>query len=281
MIRALLRPRTSGLLFVILALSVGTGCVNLSAIREFADISAESAAYTALVDDYVKSPERQKRYQEKEDLQKQLDRTSEERRSQKELLLLRHAVIEEYMDALGQLASDEAATYDKGIDALGKAVKDNKFAEKKEADAVSAIAKLLVRAVADGWRQRKLKQLIERSDAHLETAINALSKVVKEGFAGDVKNERIAINNYHKTKMMNSSDPAGIAALEEWKALRLAKMDDRDESILAYTEVLTKIKDGHRKLYEQRNDLKNLELLRQMSRYAKELRKVFNSIKDL
>jgi len=37
-------------------------CANLQAIRDFAKISSESAQYTVLVNDYVESPERQKRF---------------------------------------------------------------------------------------------------------------------------------------------------------------------------------------------------------------------------
>ena len=42
--------------------TLAAGCVNLSAIREFASISADSVGYRRLVRDYVTLPEQQARY---------------------------------------------------------------------------------------------------------------------------------------------------------------------------------------------------------------------------
>ena len=38
---------------VLLAGLLAAGCVNLAAIRKFADVSSEATRYTSLVDDYV------------------------------------------------------------------------------------------------------------------------------------------------------------------------------------------------------------------------------------
>ncbi len=78
------------LLAVIVALTLAQGCANLSAVREFANISSESAQYTKLVSDYVESPIRQKRYQPPSE-QERLDRMAAERAAQRDRLLLRHA----------------------------------------------------------------------------------------------------------------------------------------------------------------------------------------------
>lgn len=272
-------PRARAYLLIFF-LILGAGCANLVAIREFASISAQSAEYTTLVTQYVESPERQKRFQPS-DQYKRLEQMSRERAAQKERLLLRHALIEEYMDALGRLAADELVTYDKEIDALGKAVADNKFADEKDAGAFASISKILFRAAADGWRQKKLRELITESNSSFQEVVGALKRIVDQGFTGDVENEKATMQNYYQTLIMSSKDKAGIAALEEWRDTRLAEVGARGRAISNYSEVLSKIASGHQKLYDKRDDIDNEELLRQMSRYAKDLRKLFDTIKSL
>ena len=268
-------------LFLLTGLVVlGVGCANLAAIREFADISAQSAAYTGLVTQYVQFPERQKRFQPSSQ-HARLDQMSRERAAQKERLLLRHALIEEYMDALGQLATDEPVTYDKDIDAPGKAIVANKFAGENDAGALRSVSKILFRASTDGWRQRKLRELIAESNSPFQEVVGALKRIVDQAFAGDTENEEIAIRNYYQPIILSSKDKAGIAALEEWRDTRLAEVRMRRQAITDYSEVLSKIASGHQKLYDKRDDLDNKDLLQLMSRYAKHLRKRFDTLKKL
>lgn len=265
---------------LVVALTLAQGCANLSAIREFADVSTESAQYTRLVTDYVGSPARQKRYQPASQ-HELLDRIATERAAQGERLLLRHRLIEEYMDALGRLAADETVTYDKKLDALGNAVKGNRFADAKEADAFAAIAKILTKGVADHWRQKQLKELITVSNEPFQVVVDSLRVVVENGFGGDLPNERAAIEKYCGTLIMQSSDKAGIAALREWCDLRLSVIGVRAKAIEAYTQILRKIAEGHQRLYDGRNDLSKELLLRDMNHYSKDLQKLFNTIRTL
>jgi len=268
-------------LFLLTGLLVlGVGCTSLAPITEFADISAQSAAYTGLVTQYVQFPERQKRFQPSSQ-HARLEQMSRERAAHKERLLLRQALIEEYMDALGQLAADEPVKYDKEIDALGKAVAHNKFAGEKDAGAFGSVSKILFRAVADGWRRRKLRELIGESNSPFQEVVGALKRIVDQGFAGDTENEEIAIRNYYQPIILSAKDKAGIAALEEWRDARLAEVRVWRHAITDYSEVLSKIASGHQKLYDKRDDLDNIDLLQQMSRYTKDLRKLFNTLKNL
>jgi hypothetical protein len=268
-------------LFLLTGLLVlGVGCANLAPITEFADISAQSAAYTGLVTQYVQFPERQKRFQPSSQ-HARLEQMTRDRAAQRERLLLRQALIEEYMDALGQLAADEPVKYDKEIDALGKAVAANKFAGEKDAAAFGSVSKILFRAAADDWRQRKLRELITESNAPFQDVVGALKRIVDQGFAGDTENEDIAIRNHYQAIVLSSKDKAGIAALEEWRDTRLAEVRVRRQAITDYSEVLSKIASGHQKLHDKRDDLGNKDLLQLMSRYAKDLRKRFDTLKNL
>ncbi len=261
-------------------LTIQFGCTNLSAIREFADISAESAEYTKLVDEYATSPERQKRYQPASHHQ-QLADMALERSIQKDRLLLRHALIEEYMDALGQLAADELVTYDKDIDALGTAVVKNRIVDKKEAEAFGTIAKILTNAVTDHWRKSQLKKLISKTNDSFQTVVQALRTIVSRDFMDDLDIERIALNKYYTTKLLESSDPAGIAALQEWQELQRDRLKARQEALEGFAQALDNIAEGHQLLYDSQNDLATDGLMKQMSRHSKNLRKLINAIKVL
>ena len=268
------------LLILFLLATFFCGCANLSAIREFADISSKTAEYTKLVDDYVESPSRQKKYQPPNQ-HSELDKITKKRSEQKAGLFLRYSLIEEYMDALGQLAADEVVTYDKEVDSLSAAAKGGKFVDDKESKAFSAVGKLLVTAVTNSWRQKKLKQLIKESNEPLQIVIDSLKQIVNQGFAGDLEIEKTAITKYYRAIIADSHDKAGIAALEEWKGKKLSTIISRDNAIKTYSKALNKISKGHQKLYDNKDKVASKELMGQMSRYAKDLRKAYDALKDL
>jgi hypothetical protein len=251
-----LRPTVVTLVLLSLA-----ACADLGAIREFADVSARSAAYTGLVDDYAGFPERQKKYAPPAE-DARLDAIAAERVQQRGVLLQRHAVIVDYLDAVGQLASDQPIGHGGEAGPAGN-----------DADAASFmdIDRILFKAATDGWRRDQLAELIGESNPHFQTAVGALQKIAKEGFGGDAEDETVAARKYYDTVLRQATDPAGIAALEEWRETRLSEIDRRRQAIDAYADLLGKIAEGHQTLYDRRGDLAADDLLAQMRRYARDL----------
>jgi hypothetical protein len=257
-----------------------SGCANLSAIREFAATSSDAAQYSRLVSAYVEAPARQKRYAPAA-AAADLDRRSTERKAQQERLLLRHKLVQEYMDTLGALAADELTGYDKDIDALGGAVRNAKLADPDEAKAFASVSKLLVTAATDRWRQRKLVSLIEEANAPFQTVMASLLTIVETGFTTDVSIERVALQRYYGTLERESKDPAGIAALAEWQQVREAQLADQDTAIRNYVVVLKTIAAGHQKLYDARHELSRVEVQAEIGRYTKRLKEAFNAIRHI
>jgi hypothetical protein len=263
----------------LVAFALSQGCANLAAIRDFGTISAESASYKRLIEDYVAEPEREKRFTPKSH-HEDLNRQRVERAAQEERLLLRQTAIVAYMDALAQLAADDVVVYDKEIDGLASALKANKFAGEQDADAFAAIAKLLAKAATDAWRQRKLKELIYDSNKPIQDLIAALRKVVELGIArDDAENESEAARKYYKKLQHSSKDPAGIAALAEWWEYRQAEIDARQHAARTYVEVLNKISAGHQKLYDERDQLRNDDTTRQIKAYVRDLRALYKTLR--
>lgn len=135
--------------------------------------------------------------------------------------------------------------------------------------------------MTDHWRRKQLKELIAGSNKPFRVVVDSLQVVVENGFGWDLLNEKAAIEKYYNTLIMKSSDKAGIAALEEWRDLRLSTIDARAKAIQSYAQLLRKIAQGHQQLYEGRDDLSKELLLRDMSRYSKDLRTLFNTIRNL
>lgn len=254
------------------------GCADLKAIQDFAALSADSAEYTTLVNDYIKSPERQKRYQP-ESRHPKLDQTIQERADQKSTLLLRHAVIEKYMAALGTLAADEAVDNTEELSQLTTALQTQAGTNQKETEAFGKIAGILTKVASDRWRQRQLRDLIEQSNEPVQQILGTLRQIVGEGFMGDLETEQAALRNYYTTLSMESTDPAGKAALREWQEYRSSQIADRQEAIQHYATLLQTIATEHQQLYDQRHDLTNPNLLKQVGKTVKDLKKLLSLVK--
>jgi hypothetical protein len=265
--------------FVVTALLLGaTGCANLKAIREFADISAESVRYQGLVRDYVSSPERLAQYEPGHCTS--CARDSADRKKQEAALLLRQVVLQAYMDALGNLAADEVVDYSKEYGNLAAAAVNAKFVGQQDAASLNAIASVITKATTDAWRQKKLRELIEDTNSSVQTVIQAMQQVM-QAFAKDVNNEETAATFYYRDLRKRSHDPAGIAASEEWARLRRSEIDSRRQAIATYSTVLNKIGEGHQHLYDDRNNLASRANLEQMQAYAQELKKAYKALQDL
>ncbi len=264
----------------LLLLGLTQGCVDLKAIQDFANISAESAEYTALVDNYVEFPNRQKRYQPA-DRHAQLDAMAQERMTRKTELLLRHEIVEEYMEALGQLAADEIVDQSEELSQLTTNLQSQAGANPAETEAFGKIAGILTKAVSDGWRKRQLQELIEQANDPLQTILKSLKQIVVDGFGGDDQNEQFAIQSYYRTKIAQSNDPAGIAALMEWQELRVADLSNHTQTIQTYATLLDEVSEGHQKLFDERKDLANAQLLQQIQQSVKELKDLLDTIKKI
>ena len=86
-----------GLISLLLLLSlVFSCCANLKSIRAFSEISSEATTYTTFADDYIKTVERQKRYQDASQHSK-LDEIIKKREAQQPALLATHKEVSDYI----------------------------------------------------------------------------------------------------------------------------------------------------------------------------------------
>ncbi|HBP90587.1 MAG TPA: hypothetical protein DD706_23200, partial [Nitrospiraceae bacterium] len=225
-------------------------------------------------------PNRQKRYQP-QSRHANLDVMAQDRATQKTALLLRQSIIETYMKSLGHLAADEVVDNTEELTQLSAALQSQPATNPQEAEAYKKIAGIVTTVAVKRWRQDQLQNLIEQANPPIQQILESLHRIVSDGFGGDLQTEEAAIQNYYMTLTMESQDPAGKAALAEWKEFRMSQVDERSEAVKIYGKVLDKISDGHQRLFEERQNLTKKEVLQQVGNSVKDLRTLLKTIKNL
>ncbi|MDR4459403.1 MAG: hypothetical protein MRJ67_02600 [Nitrospirales bacterium] len=269
------------ILTAIVLLAFTQGCTtNLKPIQDFANLSAESAQYTTLVDEYLEFPNRQKRYQPVS-RHANLDVMAQDRAAQKTALLFRQSIIETYMKSLGRLAADEIVDNTEELAQLSAALEAQVPTNPQEAEAYKKIAGLVTTVAVKRWRQDQLQNLIAQANPPIQQTLESLHQIVSDGFGGDLQTEEAAIQNYYMTLTMESQDPAGKAALAEWKEFRISQVHNRSEALQIYGKVLDQISDGHQRLFNQRLNLSKKEVLQQVGDSVKDIRSLLKTIKNL
>lgn len=258
----------------LLALALA-GCADLGAIREFGNVSADSAGYTALTDGYIGGPERSKRHTLRTDEAQRapLTRQGKAREAQRAQLQLYHLSVTQYMAALGALAADDVSNYDGQIDPLVDAASRNGLIAADKAGVVKALGKLLADAATNAYRQRELKQLISAGNAPLQTIIADMVRLMA-AFDSSVDNEAAMYDAYYDELMLMAGKKEPVAAELLWseRGATLAGFEQRKQAIAPYIETLKTIATAHQSLYDNRDKVSDKEVLAQLKKYTGQIR---------
>jgi len=275
----------------LLLLAVLSGCANLAAVREFAKTSAATADYKQVVSDYTNSPVRQRRYQP-EQMSGQLDGVVQRRAANGPLLEAAQQVLVKYMNVLGDLAADKLPDVDSEVDGLSKALETAKFVgdgdkqiRKETATAAASIAKVLTRAILDGYRQHEVVKIVKETNQHLQIVVEGLKEVLKKDMRESLVNEEVAIRKPFKAwdaAATSGNDPDGAPPiarilLDE----RLEQLRVKQANLDAYIEVLTTIGEGHAELFKHVDTLDQKAIKARLQDYSKQLQTLYKGIKEL
>jgi phosphoenolpyruvate carboxylase len=267
------------------------GCANLDAVRRFAKASSAAARCDPVVDDYARSPVRQLRY-EPEPFRRQLEEVAARRAEQRKRLEAAQAVLVGYLGALGDLAADDVPNVDADMDGLLEALETGKYIGDgdgqigaESASAAAAIAKVLLRAAADRWRQQRLVELIRETDPRLQTLVAGLREIVDQDLRTSLAQEEEALRKPFlawKAAAVAGGDPDGApraasALLEE----RLAVLQDRRTALDQYLKALGTIAQGHAELRQNVDHLRKRELVDRLAVHARDLATLARSIRKL
>jgi hypothetical protein len=269
---------------ILLGLCAGflTGCADLKSIRKFADSAADTASYTDLTADYIGGPDRMKGYEESPERKAELAKESAAREKQEKALLGLHRGIQDYMKAIGALASDETVSYDQSLGKLGNEIKATKIISDSDADAYQGIARILLKASTDGYRQKKLKELIDEANAPFQKVAGGLKALVGDAYLRSLTNELEVLDIYYKdvVRQAKADDPGTEMVKDTWRTKR-EKLENRQKACVTYAETISKIAEAHQELYNQRDKLNVKVTLDMISSYSEDLDDLKKKIKQL
>ncbi|MFA5924575.1 MAG: hypothetical protein WC856_25355 [Methylococcaceae bacterium] len=271
----------SGVILLLLS-----ACADLKGIRQFSETSADSAGYTALSIDYVKSIERQKIFQD-QSRHADLDKIIKTRKEQQDALLGLHRGVQEYMTAIGALAADELVSYDNALDSFSKNVKSAKLPhlDDKSVDAFSALTKLIAKAATDAYRQKQLNLIIGESNTDFQVLIASMSDIVGLDYVSSLEDEEAAVDKfYQKIIVIADNAPPQQASIQLLKEIWQAKKDSiqaKKQSCILYAKSLKKIGEGHQLLYQNREKLTAKQFLDTLYGYRKEIEALNKEIHNI
>lgn len=259
-------------ILVVAFATVLSACTDLSAVREWSDTSMQAAQFNEIVTTYQDTPLRLAAYDPKR--ANNWNTQADVREAQADALRLQLALVAEYMGALAALSANGAADFSEDFDGLTGTLKKSGQASEATVDAVGGLVRTLLNATAQAWQRDKVGDLIEQANPSLQSLLaGQLRSIVDQDFRRDLENEALLLDLYFEDLLKRSdASPTAKAALNEWFILRKAENVRRVASLDAYLGVLDKIAEGHRKLFESRNDLDAVQLVKDLYKLAKEIR---------
>lgn len=270
--------RTALILFLAAALA---GCVDTTAVVTFSQISAQTASYTAVVNDYVDSAAREVRYAPDNAILQKMEQEAKD--NQKGLLAIQQAIVD-YMSALGKLAGDQQSGVTSASGTLVDSMVSTKLISSSDKDAATALANLIAGLATQGYQEKELHAIIEKSNAPFQKLMGTLKEFVGTEYPARINAEGarlkqtlyedIAYNNQLGTDQRPAKSIASILYAE-----RVVDLEARKTNAKAYLPVLDKISAGHQTLYDNRDKLDAKDLIAQMKGYSSDIKTLYNKLK--
>jgi hypothetical protein len=257
----------------VLIACVLSACTDLSAVREWSGTSLEATQFNEVVATYADTPERVAFYDK--DQASFWETQAKTRRAQAKALELQLSLVGDYMEALHVLSADGVTDYTEDVDQLTGSLTETGLVPESTVGAAGNLATTLLNAATDVWRKGEVGRLIGDANAPLQVILaGELRSIVDKDFRGDLADEAGFLDSYFKRLLRNGGgSETANAALNEWYVLRKKENARRVVAVDAYLHVLDKISEGHQKLYENRNDLEAVQLVKDLFKLAKEIRK--------
>jgi hypothetical protein len=248
----------TALILVCCAVVLTTSCVDLSEVARFAaQTTSARSSLASLAADFKRTCERFNQFAPAGEPPQDCDTYAR-------LGAGTHAaqrVLLNYLEALGRMSSDRMITFDQDPKTLPDKLVDSGLDE-KAVTATSTIASKLAVAAINGYRRKKLSQLVEDENENVQIVTSALIKIIGTDYKQLLSNERAAMENYYRTPLLEEGKERRLEAVlvtNLWRKeeSELAKKQDAAD---AYATIMRSIADGHQKLYDQRNSLSEKQL---------------------
>jgi hypothetical protein len=181
-----------------------------------------------------------------------------------------HAVLMEYLKALGNLSAGDLVSYDKTMGDFGDALGDIAPDEATHIAAAEGLSTVLAEAVAGKWRRKELGQTIENANADVQILAGALCESIEKDYARLLDVETEAARKFYMSVMRQHRDQEPLTAIllyDRWIGEK-KKIEARRETARGYVKVLKKIARGHQDLYDHRGELKSKDVRKLVLQHA-------------
>jgi hypothetical protein len=251
------------------------GCVNLTAVRDFAAEAKSLAGYNAVPADFVNTNVRMQALYGREEPQEQLAPIKDYQKLFEE----RQAVLVKYMGALASLADDDVTTYKKNIDEAAAAATKSGVVEKADADVFASVANLIAKVATDGARQRLLRDIVTRCDPAVQRLTAAMAETVRLDYGDSLRREQKAADSLLSDA--SAAKEQGLTRLAQFTMREHSiALAERQKSAEAFAAALTKVAEGHAKLARHIGDFSAKEFIAEIKGYQDDIKELRNQLRN-
>jgi hypothetical protein len=179
-------------------------------------------------------------------------------------------VLANYLNALGELASDQVVTYDRQIDAFASSLQSTGAFQEPEVKATTGLAKFLANAVSSGYQRKKIIETLDRADADLATLCDGMSRVIGADYVRVLQNEELALRSRYRDAIQGdpAKSPATALIIQEYWRRDLSVLNQKKAAAQSGVEMLRRIRDGHKALAAQANHWTAKDLVQKIAPYT-------------
>jgi hypothetical protein len=295
----LLLPVVFGLSLLTLA-----SCINLKKVNDYSSCSLESIKNFECIDySFTKACYESGKLQRIRNAEFRLD-TSKFDCSTNQLAdsitLLIYNTVRGYFEGLTKLSNNELTEYH--TDNLATALIKARISD-STAHAYSKISTVLLHALTDEYRKKKIQQYIGEANEAIKVLLDELDFQLSQNLVGKLKTQELKINNIYygffletnqRDTIFHSShnltaDTLYLKSKKSYERLlvvkdydaALAELKNKENQILCFTKGLRKIAEGHQKLYDNRNNLSVNRCKELISLYASNIQDEINEFNIL
>ncbi|MPR35931.1 hypothetical protein [Salmonirosea aquatica] len=163
-----------------------------------------------------------------------------------------------YFDGLSKLSNKDLTTYN--LDGLKKSLNEGTFGdikiEKEQVDSYSKIANILLRATTDAYRNKKIKSYIGDANEPIHKLLTSFQFIINDNLKKELDFKKEKLFSYYqelkKGKTLTDFEN-GKATTEYYH--QLSDINTKQKQMEIFAKGLSKISEGHQKLYENRDKM--------------------------
>lgn len=261
-----------------------SGCTTPDAVREFATTARDATSqFSPFVKDIADSCVRRKLADrptsEIEDASGPATAACKEDFDLAPALMGSMNVLSSYFNALRQLASNEAVSYDKDLDDFADKLQASTRLPGPATEGVKGLAKFLANALGRKYQKKKIVEDVKAADPHVTALATRLARIVGVEYLRDLDNEQDTVRTRYAKAMQSVGQNEALALLlqRQWRR-DLETFQKRKDAALRYQKALECVRDGHKQLAAQVTSWSETELAKDVGPFTASIQGLLSSV---